>query len=106
MKRVLRGYTIEEDNRLLALRAGGASWEEIAAKMPARPPASLRGRYGQITKTAARTGPPWIDTDDFKSQCEAHRVAVMRHGGFCAFTDNGDKRGAFGITLPMIWPKN
>jgi hypothetical protein len=29
----------------------------------------------------------------------------MRHGGFCAFSDNGDKHGAFGICAPLVWPK-
>jgi hypothetical protein len=99
-------YTQAEDLLLLRLRNDGEAWADMAHAFPGRTPASLRGRYGQIAKTQDRPPIATIDPGDFKTQCERHARIIMRHGGFCAFSDNGDKRGAFGITLPMIWPQN
>jgi L,D-peptidoglycan transpeptidase YkuD (ErfK/YbiS/YcfS/YnhG family) len=36
--------------------------------------------------------------------CERHAAAVMAEGGFCAFSDSGDKRSPFGIARPLVWP--
>jgi L,D-peptidoglycan transpeptidase YkuD (ErfK/YbiS/YcfS/YnhG family) len=36
--------------------------------------------------------------------CERHAQAVMAQGGFCAFSDSGDKRSPFGIARPLVWP--
>jgi hypothetical protein len=39
-----------------------------------------------------------------KDACEVHAEAVMAQGGFCAFSDSGDKRSPFGIARPLVWP--
>jgi L,D-peptidoglycan transpeptidase YkuD (ErfK/YbiS/YcfS/YnhG family) len=39
-----------------------------------------------------------------RKACERHAEAVMAQGGFCAFSDNGDKRSPFGIARPLVWP--
>lgn len=98
------GYKFDDDVRLLALRAEGHTWAVIADKM-GRTLNSVKGRHSQITKTGDRSRTVNIDPTDYPAQCERHAQAVMRHGGFVAFSDNGDKRGAFGIGLPMIWPE-
>ena len=98
------GYKPADDLRLLALRAEGHTWTVIADKM-GRTLNSVKGRHSQITKTGDRSRTVTIDPGDFREQCERHAESVMRHGGFVAFSDNGDKRGAFGIGLPMIWPE-
>ena len=98
------GYKPADDLRLLPLRAEGHTWAVIADKM-GRTLNSVKGRHSQITKTGDRSWTVKIDPTDYPAQCERHAQAVMRHGGFVAFSDNGDKRGAFGIGLPMIWPE-
>ena len=98
------GYRPEDDLRPLTLRGEGHTWAVIADKM-GRTLNSVKGRHSQITKTGDRSRTKFIDPGDFAKQCERHAEAVMRHGGFAAFTDNGDKRGAFGICAPLVWPK-
>ena len=39
-----------------------------------------------------------------RKACERHAEAVMAQGGFCAFSDSGDKRSPFGIARPLVWP--
>ena len=100
----LIGYRPDDDLRLLTLRGEGHTWAVIADKM-GRSFNSVKGRHSQMTKTGDRSRTTLIDPGDFAKQCERHAQAVMRHGGFVAFSDNGDRRGAFGITLPMVWPE-
>ena len=97
-------YTPEDDARLIAMRSQGLYWTEIAEAL-GRSFNSVKGRHSQLTKTGERSNGVSINPLDFGKQCERHAQAVMRHGGFAAFTDNGDKRGAFGICAPLVWPK-
>jgi len=97
-------YTPEDDALLVSMRSQGLYWTEIAEAL-GRSFNSVKGRHSQLTKTGERSNSVSINPHDFAKQCERHAQAVMRHGGFAAFTDNGDKRGAFGICGPLVWPK-
>ena len=36
---------------------------------------------------------------------DAHVAAVMRQGGFCAFSERRVGRDGVAISLPLLWPK-
>lgn len=36
---------------------------------------------------------------------DAHVAAVMREGGFCAFSERRIGKGGVAVSLPLTWPK-
>lgn len=36
---------------------------------------------------------------------DAHVAAVMREGGFCAFSERRISKGGVAVSLPLTWPK-
>ena len=114
-------WTEEHDLTLLAMRWNGSTNAEIGLKFNVSAKAvseRLRriGLRAQATKIERRTvvavKPPTTETDlDKHSErakqreaCQRHADAVMALGGFCAFSDSGDKRSPYGIARPLVWP--
>jgi hypothetical protein len=67
---------------------------------------------GTVDRRVAKVEPSSIETEaqirsarqEQIEACERHAAAVMAEGGFCAFSDSGDKRSPFGIARPLVWP--
>jgi hypothetical protein len=114
-------WTEEHNLTLLAMRWNGKTNAEIGLKFNVSAKAvseRLRriGLRAQATKIERRTvvavKPPTTETDlDKHSErakqreaCQRHADAVMALGGFCAFSDSGDKRSPFGIARPLVYP--
>jgi Zn-dependent peptidase ImmA (M78 family) len=114
-------WTEEHDLTLLAMRWNGKTNAEIAQKFNVSAKAvseRLRriGLRAQTTKIERRTvvavKPSTVETErDIRADrakqreaCQRHADAVMALGGFCAFSDSGDKRSPFGIARPLVYP--
>jgi len=114
-------WTAEHDMTAASLRWNGASNADIAARfgISHKAVASRFQRIGQRPSTTtldrrrvAKVEPSSIETEaqirsarqEQIEACERHAQAVMAEGGFCAFSDSGDKRSPFGIARPLVWP--
>jgi hypothetical protein len=114
-------WTEEHDSAALAMRWKGISNAEIAERfgISAKAMANRFQRIGQRPSTTtldrrrvAKVEASSVDTEAMiltelakqKDACEVHAEAVMAQGGFCAFSDSGDKRSPFGIARPLVWP--
>ena len=114
-------WTEEHDLTLLAMRWNGKTNQAIADKFGVSAKAvseRLRriGQRAQATKIERRTvvavKPSTMETErDIRADrakqreaCQRHADAVMALGGFCAFSDSGDKRSPFGIARPLVYP--
>jgi hypothetical protein len=114
-------WTDEHDRTALAMRWKGKSHAEIGwvLGVSAKSVSERLRRLGLRQATGAnerrkvvKVEPSSIETEaqirsDRREQieaCERHARAVMAAGGFCAFSDSGDKRSPFGIARPLVWP--
>lgn len=108
-------WTEEHDLTLLAMRWNGKTLKAIAAVLGVGVPAidaRLRRLRQRSQPTQIKTKPPAISTEremqatraKQREACQRHADAVMALGGFCAFSDSGDKRSPFGIARPLVWP--
>jgi L,D-peptidoglycan transpeptidase YkuD (ErfK/YbiS/YcfS/YnhG family) len=114
-------WTDEHDRTALAMRRKGKSHAEIGwvLGVSAKSVSERLRRLGLRQTTGAnerrkvvKVEPSSIETEaqirsDRHEQieaCERHAQAVMAVGGFCAFSDSGDKRSPFGIARPLVWP--
>lgn len=102
-----RPFTVDEDWLLVRYRSQGMPWHEIGHVMGRRAEV-VANRYYKLEATQPKS-PDRQHTlsmrDIFEMQTKRHEDAVMEQGGFCAFTDNGNKRTGLGVCLPMIWPR-
>ena len=106
-ERFTRAYSPDEDLLVLTYRRQGLTFNEIARRIN-RHKEGVANRYYKLTAATPLARPLTevrADRDTLESQCERHAEAVMREGGFCAFSDNGNKNTGLGICLPMIWPE-
>lgn len=106
-ERFTRAYSPDEDLLVLTYRRQGLTFNEIARRIN-RHKEGVANRYYKLTAATPLARPLTevrADRDTLESQCERHAEAVMREGGFCAFSDNGNKSTGLGICLPMIWPE-
>jgi len=114
-------WTEEHDMAALAMRWNGRTNAEIgeALGVSHKAVAARFQRMGQRPSTTtldrrrvAKVEPSSIETEaqirsarqEQIEACERHAAAVMAEGGFCAFSDSGDKRSPFGIARPLVWP--
>ena len=114
-------WTEEHNLTLLAMRWNGKTNAEIGLRFNVSAKAvseRLRriGLRAQATKIERRTvvavKPSTMETElDIRAErakqreaCQRHADAVMALGGFCAFSDSGDKRSPFGIARPLVYP--
>lgn len=114
-------WTDELDAKALALRWKGMTNAEIGERLgtSAGAVASRFQRLGHHRsadtfdrRKVAKIKPSTVETEaeirtarETQVQaCERHAAAVMAEGGFCAFSDSGDKRSPFGIARPLVWP--
>jgi len=114
-------WTDELDARVLALRGKGMSNAEIGDRLGTSAGA-VANRFQRLgyrrsadtfdRRKAATIKPSTVETEaEIRTAretqieaCERHAAAVMAEGGFCAFSDSGDKRSPFGIARPLVWP--
>jgi L,D-peptidoglycan transpeptidase YkuD (ErfK/YbiS/YcfS/YnhG family) len=114
-------WTDEHDRTALAMRWKGKSHAEIGwvLGVSAKSVSERLRRLGLRQATGAnerrkmvKVEPSSIETEaqirsarhEQIEACERHAQAVMAQGGFCAFSDSGDKRSPFGIARPLVWP--
>jgi hypothetical protein len=114
-------WTEEHDLTLLAMRWNGSTNAQIAQKFNVSAKAvserlrriGLRAQTAKIERrTVVAVKPSTTETErDIRlgrmkqvDECRRHAEAVMALGGFCAFSDSGDKRSAFGIARPLVYP--
>ena len=114
-------WTEEHDLTLLAMRWAGSTNVAIALKFGISAKAvserlrriGLRAQTAKIERrTVVAVKPSTTETErDIRldrarqiEACRRHADAVMALGGFCAFSDSGDKRSPFGIARPLVWP--
>jgi hypothetical protein len=114
-------WTEEHDLTLLAMRWNGSTNAAIALKFGISAKAvserlrriGLRAQTAKIERrTVVSVKPSTTETErDMRADrakqreaCQRHADAVMALGGFCAFSDSGDKRSPFGIARPLVWP--
>lgn len=106
-ERFTRGYSPEEDLLILTYRRHGLTFSEIARRIK-RHKEGVANRYYKLNDMPPIPRPLTevrADRETLERQCELHAEAVMDEGGFCAFSDNGNKSTGLGICLPMIWPE-
>jgi hypothetical protein len=113
-------WTDDHDMTALAMRWKGKTNLEIgealgvSAKAVGERLRRLGHRFsaGTVDRRVAKVEPSSIETEaqirtalqEQIEACERHAAAVMAEGGFCAFSDSGDKRSPFGIARPLVWP--
>lgn len=105
-RKFLRAYTPDEDVLVLTYRRQGLTFNEIGKRLD-RHQEGIAQRYYKLTETTPITRSLLdvrTDKETLEAQCRKHAEAVMKQGGFCAFSDNGNKATGLGICLPMIWP--
>lgn len=91
----------EREARYVAMRRNGKPSPEVRDAMGISE--SLRDHLEALYRAVAT--PPAMQRDN---SCPAfahddkHVAAVMREGGFIAFSDNGNRREALGICLPIV----
>jgi hypothetical protein len=114
-------WSQEHDLTLLAMRWDGKTNSEIGCVL-GKSARAVSDRMSRIRREAGGTkierrtvstvkaSPIETERDartlkmQQRDECERHAEAVMALGGFCAFSDSGDKRSPFGIARPLVYP--
>jgi len=111
-------WTDDEVFTLVAMRWHGRTNREIGQAL-GKSPAAVSDRFNRLRREAqqAQSQPRAMKAASVETErdlrvlrqrqmedCERHAAAVMDQGGFCAFSDSGDKRSPFGIARPLVWP--